>query len=283
MRRAVIVAIVLASLSSACLKEVGDPGTLRVVAAFYPLAETAIRVSEDRAIVDNLTPPGAEPHDIELGPDDVGNIQGAYVILYIGGGFQPALEEAVAQAPQAEALDLLASTGGGDDPHIWLDPVRMQAVVRKIAEIFRAFGPRYGRGADAYADEIAAIDRAYAQGLRSCRSRILVTSHDAFGRLAGRYDLEAHPITGLSPEAEPDPKRLAELRDLVRREGVTTIFTETLVSPAVADTLARETGARTAILDPIEGLTDAQIAAGETYETVMLRNLRALRDGLGCR
>jgi zinc transport system substrate-binding protein len=111
----------------------------------------------------------------------------------------------------------------------------------------------------------------------------MVTSHAAFGYLAARYGLIQQPIAGISPEAEPDPRRLAELADLVRREGVTTVFTETLVSPRVANTLAREAGVHTAVLNPVEGLSPEEVGRGENYVSVMDANLRTLRQALECR
>ena len=123
----------------------------------------------------------------------------------------------------------------------------------------------------------------YREGLAECERRELVTTHDAFGYLADRYELEALPITGLSPEGEPSPQDLESAIDLVEARGVTTVFTEPLLSPEVGETVAREAGATTAVLDPLEGLTDDELARGEDYFSVMESNLDALRAGLGCR
>jgi len=130
---------------------------------------------------------------------------------------------------------------------------------------------------------VATLDDDLAAGLAECTSRTILTSHDAFGWLASRYDLEQHGVAGLEPDAEPDPDRLADLADLAEREGVTTVFTETLVSPRVARTLAREAGGlRTAVLDPLEGLDEERIESGDDYLSVMRDNLAALRKALGC-
>ncbi|HEX6131100.1 MAG TPA: zinc ABC transporter substrate-binding protein, partial [Actinomycetota bacterium] len=160
------------------------------------------------------------------------------------------------------------------------------AVVDRVAEALGEVDPagaaRYrAAAADADAD-LAALDEAFRTGLARCESRLLVVSHAAFGYVADAYDLRQEAVAGTSPEAEPDPQRLAELRSLVREEGVTTVFTEPLVSPAVAETLAAETGATTAVLDPLEGLTAERRTAGEDYGSVMRDNLEALRDGLRC-
>jgi zinc transport system substrate-binding protein len=174
----------------------------------------------------------------------------------------------------------------GPDPHFWLDPMRLadlvDAVADALAELDPGRGAIYRANARTYVDELRALDDAYRAGLASCRSRLIVVSHAAFGYLADAYGLRQEAISGISPESEPDPARLAELRLLVEEEGVTTIFTEGLVSPAVAETLAREAGIDTAVLNPLEGLTSRQLQAGEDYASVMRRNLRALEAALGC-
>jgi zinc transport system substrate-binding protein len=123
----------------------------------------------------------------------------------------------------------------------------------------------------------------YRDGLAHCARRLIVTAHEAFGYLARRYGLRQEGVAGLSPDAEPDPERIAQLTDLARREGVTVVFTEELVSPRIADTLAREAGVHTDVLNPLEGLTDRERRAGANYITVMDDNLRKLRTALDCK
>jgi len=267
------------------------------VASFYPLWEAAHVVGGRHFDVINLTPAGVEPHDLELSPKQLDQILDASVLLYLGKGFQPAVEDAARQR-DGTSVDLLtairaplrAAPAGEEattDPHVWLDPVLMEAIVSSTAEALTRADPSakavFERNAAAYRGRLSALDRGYRTGLAHCDRNEIVTSHAAFGYLAARYGLQQIPITGLSPEAEPDPKRLAQLEDLVRREGITTVFTEELVSPRVADTLARETGVKTAVLSPLEGLTASEQAAGDDYITVMERNLATLREALGCR
>ena len=252
---------------------------VRVVAAFAPLAEVAARVGGDAVEVINLTPAGAEPHDLELGTDAVDTIEDAELVLFVGGGFQPAIEE-VAGRTDGIALDVLPDDAG-DDPHVWLDPTRLATIVEDVRDALRGAQPdeaeAFDANAAAYVDELGALDAELTRGLETCERRVIVTAHAAFGHLSDRYDLEQRAIAGTSPEAEPDPATLARLADEVADEGVTTIFTETLVAPDVAETLAREAGVRTAVLDPIEGLAD-----GATYTSVMRDNLAVLRAALGC-
>jgi zinc transport system substrate-binding protein len=284
--------IVLASafvlLLAACGGGSGNEaaGKRSVVAAFYPLAWAAQQVGGSTVDVQNLTPPGAEPHDVELTPRDVERIQKADVVLYLSHGFQPAVEHAVDGA-RGEVVDVLAGerlrTGVGDeggetDPHVWLDPVRFASVVRLVGEAL----DRPQRAARVAA-RVRALDRRYHDGLAHCARRDLVTTHAAFGYLAARYGLRQVPITGVDPESEPSARALARLVDTVRRDRVRTVFFEKLVSPRLAQTVAREAGVRTAELDPLEGLTRDDLDRGEDYVSVMTRNLRVLRQALGCR
>jgi zinc transport system substrate-binding protein len=249
-----------------------------VVAGLYPLAFAAEQVGGGDVAVRNLTAAGAEPHDLELTPRDVEAILGADLALYVGGGFQPAVEEAVASSdvPAVDVLEGLDLREG--DAHVWLDPLRFAQVVERIGTVLGE-----EEAARELAGKLRALDQELRAGLADCRRRELVTTHDAFGHLAERYGLETIPITGNSPEAEPSPRDLEAVAGLVEERGVTTVFTETLVSPEIAETVAREAGAETADLNPLEGLTEDEVARGEDYFSVMRANLAALREGLGCR
>ena len=276
-----IVVTLLLALAAACDRPGGGAGEgrVRVVAGFAPLAEVARRVGGDAVDVADLTPAGAEPHDLELDTDAVDAIEDADVVLYVGGGFQPAIEE-IAERTDGEALDVLPDDAG-DDPHVWLDPTKLVDIVEAVRDALADAAPddaeAFAANAAEYVDELEALDAELERGLATCERRVIVTAHAAFGHLAERYDLEPRAIAGTSPEAEPDPATLARLADEVADEGVTTIFTETLVAPDVAETLAREAGVRTAVLDPLEG-----VPGGLTYGDVMERNLAALRTALGC-
>jgi zinc transport system substrate-binding protein len=289
------IVLILLSLFAATACGGSDDGGSgeRVIASFYPIAYAAERIAPE-ADVENLTPAGAEPHDLELSPRKVEEIHDADVVLYFGAGFMPALEETV--DGQERAVDLLAGeqlmapaeAHGHDeaeeehaaerDPHVWLDPNRYAAIARKIAD---ALGD--SAAAEALVGDLEELDAEYREGLATCERRQIVTSHAAFGYLADAYGLEQIPLTGVSPEAEPSARAVEDLVDEVREEGATTVFFETLVSPELAETVAREADAETAVLNPLEGLTEDEIKDGADYFTVMRENLAALREALGCR
>ena len=289
---AVGLSLLLGTGLSACGAGTEDAGDerLQVAAAFYPLQWVTAEVAGDRAEVTSLTPPGAEPHDLELGPRDVVTLGEADLVVYLD-GFQPAVDQAVEQEAADSALDVarparlsLVADDQRPDPHFWLDPTRLADVADAVAARLSRTEPGRAEGYEARAARVRAaleaLDDEIANGLARCGSDDLVTSHRAFGYLADRYDLRQVGITGLSPESEPSPGDLAAVAAYVRDNDVRTIFYETLVAPAVAETVARETGAATAVLDPLEGLTDE--SAGDDYLSVMRSNLQTLRRGLGC-
>jgi len=255
-------------------------GKKRVVAAFYPLAFAAEQIGGRDVNVTNLTPSGVEPHDLEASPRDVQRIQSADLVLLLGHGFQPQLESA---AEHGSKVELLLDTPGlrrfeNGDPHVWLDPARFALIVERIGTALHE-----PRSTERLAARVRALAREYRRGLGRCARREIVTSHEAFAYLGQRYGLRQISITGLSPEAEPRPQDLQHVIKIVRQTHATTVFFETLVSPRIADTVARETHTKTAVLNPIEGLTPAQAARGEDYFSLMRGNLRNLRRALGCR
>jgi zinc transport system substrate-binding protein len=271
----IVLILVSAALVAGC--GAGDAGRKSsVIAAFYPLAYAAERIGGARYHVQNLTPPGAEPHDLELTPRQIGRIVNASVVLYLSHGFQPAVSKAVQQGRGIKVDALAGLSQLGNDPHVWLDPILFARIATRI-------GAALHRPASALVADLRKLDRTYRNGLSDCKRREIVTSHAAFGYLAARYGLDQVAITGLTPESEPSPQQLTRVVDIVRRRHATTVFFETLVSSRLAETVAREVGEHTAVLDPIEGLTPDEQKRGDDYLTLMRRNLVALRKALACR
>jgi zinc transport system substrate-binding protein len=280
--RLIIILITLALFAVGCEGSSSSThsGKKEVAAAFYPLAFAAIQIADGEVDVVNLTPPGAEPHQLELTPRDLERIRSADLVLLLGHGFQAQLEDAAGSG--SKVVRLLDTAGlrlfGNNDPHVWLDPLRYSLIAERIGQALDA-----GPAAQRLVARLKALDAEYARGLASCERREIVTSHEAFGYLAERYHLEQIGVMGLSPEAEPTPRDLERVVSLVRETGATTVFSETLVSSRIAQTVARETGARTAVLNPIEGLTASEERSGEDYFSLMRSNLRRLRAALACR
>ncbi|CAB4914156.1 unannotated protein [freshwater metagenome] len=283
MRRIILIALLGFTLASCASQGATPPsGTLRIVAAFYPLQYAAQQVLGDAAAsVSVLTPPGAEPHDIELTPQQAGEVADADLVLYIP-GFQPALDAAV--EGRSNALDVtrniveLPGPSGGTDPHVWLNPLNMTAIGAVIAERL-ATTPGVAAHQQAFSAAMDALNAEWKAGTSSCTQHTLVVSHDAFAYLAAQYGFTQEGIAGLSPDTEPSPARIAEIADLVTTQGITTIYYEALVDPKVAQTIAAETGATTALLDPIEGIVNGSSA---DYVSLMQANLQTIRTGQSC-
>lgn len=273
MRRVLALPLVLALAATGCAKEAGgNDGRITVVAGLYPLAYVARAVGGDRVDVVDLTPPGAEPHDVELAPSQVASIERADVLLLIP-GFQP---EADAAADDGKTLPIEVER---NDPHVWLDPIRLRDIGEALAARLEEADPDGGYR-DRFLNLSAALtrlDSTLALNFAKCRQRDLVTSHAAFGYFAQRYGLTQIGISGLEPDAEPPPGKIAEIARYVRDKKVTTVFFEALVSPDVAQAIARESGARTALLDPIENAPDY----GD-YVIAMQRNMASVAAALGC-
>jgi zinc transport system substrate-binding protein len=317
-RRSVVAAAAAALLLAGCggsdgtAEGVADGGPLTVVAGFYPLEWAASRVGGDRVEVSSLTAPGAEPHDLELTPRDVAGVSDADLLVYLS-GFQSAVDEAAeSQAGDhawdvAEAADLSLTSAGHEheheegepaedehaeegageestDPHFWLDPTRLadvgDALAEQLAELDPDGAATFEQNAAALRADLESLDQELSDALADCTVDTLVSGHDAFGYLADRYGFDVVGITGLSPGAEPSADQLAEISTLVAERAVTTVYTETLVDPSIAETVAAEAGVQTAVLDPLEGLTDE--SAGADYLAVMRANLATLQDGQSC-
>ena len=275
-----------ATLLAGCAALTGGSGTDddKVVAAFYPLAWVTGQVAGGHVDVSNLTQPGGEPHDLELSIRETADVERAGLVVYEK-GFQPSVDAAVDQNAEGDVLDVTDVVDlRPDDPHFWLDPLLMADVADAVADRLSDLDPdhaeEYVANAADVRRELEALDREYADGLADCAIDTIVVNHDAFGYLA-RYGLNVEPIVGLTPDAEPTPADLARLQELVRDDGITTVFAESLSSPKAADSLAADLGVDVAVLDPIEGLSDR--TRDEDYLSLMRQNLARLQEANQCR
>jgi zinc transport system substrate-binding protein len=295
---AILAVLVLAASCASPAASTGS-GRLNVVVAFYPLQYVVEQIGGDQVTVSNLTKPGVEPHDLELTAKQVASVAFADLVFYER-GFQAAVDSAVDEQKPKRVIDAATLvplrttpgfTGEGTtpstsalDPHTWLDPQTMITYASAVAEQLSQTRPEsattFQQRADALIASLKTLDSDFSTGLASCQRTAFVTSHAAFGYLAERYGLEQVGIAGLTPDAEPTPSHIAAVQKIAQEKGVTTIFSETLASPALADALAKDLHLKTDVLDPLEGITSA--SRGTDYPSVMRSNLSALRTADGC-
>ncbi|MBA3490174.1 MAG: zinc ABC transporter substrate-binding protein [Longispora sp.] len=293
---ATLLGAVALSACGATSKPSGDK--LDVVVPAYPFQWVAERIGGDRINVTNLVKPGAEPHDVELTAKQTALITDASLVMYLP-EFQPAVDEAVKQHAKSHAFDIAAveplaeashedehdgdHAHHGKDPHLWLDPTRLATVADTLADRLAGIDPTHADGykdrATALRTELEGLDTEYAARLQTCQRREIVTAHEAFGYLAARYNLTQVGISGLSPDEEPTAQRIAEIITEAKAHNAAVIFTETLISPKIAQTIADGAGVKTQVLDPIESAPKGGTA---DYTDIMRANLSQLTTALGC-
>ncbi|MES9507121.1 metal ABC transporter substrate-binding protein [Streptomyces sp. NPDC000609] len=298
-----LTALTACSSSDAADRKNGDK--LDVVASFYPMQFLAEQIGGKHVSVTTLTKPGVEPHDLELSPRQIGGLTDADFILYLK-GIQPAVDDAIGQSGAKHVVDAAKLTAledhgtetgadehghehhdgeAGADPHIWLDPVKYAEVAKGVGKALEKSDPDhaadYRKNTDALVTKLDGLNTAYENGLKNTATKTFITTHSAFGYLAERYGLTQEGIAGVDPEAEPSPARLSEIHTIAEKNKVTTVFFETLASDRTAKTVAKDTGLRTGVLDPLEGITDK--SKGTDYIEVMRSNLAALEKALGAK
>ena len=279
---------------------------LTVSVSIYPLAHIVEKVAGSFVHVQLITPGGIEPHEYEPTPEDLVNIYQSQGVILNGGGLdvwgekiQSDLKEknipviVMANVLKQEAIQLTQVDAHAGieqiqfDPHMWLDPVLFSKEVDMVADFLSSLDPAHAAdfagNAALYQKELAALDTAYRRGLENCQVRDIIVSHDAFEYLGSEYGFAIHSIAGISPEDEPSAARLAELTRFIKSKKITTVFFESLVSPKLSETLARETGAQSSVLNPIEGLASEEAQAGKNYDILMKENLEALKKAMVCR
>ncbi|WP_420113670.1 metal ABC transporter substrate-binding protein [Pseudactinotalea sp.] len=283
-------AAVLAISASTAACTSPDTDELQVWVSFAPLEYITERVAGPEVHVDNLTAPGADPHSQELSPARVAELGAADLVVYVS-GLQPSTDEAIDQTEPAHVVDTLDAAiadvpGAAEppdpsrDPHFWLDPIRLGLATQQVADALAEIDPdgaaEYQQRAGILIADLEQLDGDFDTALAPCAGATLVTSHEAFGYLAARYDLRQEGISGIDPEVEPSPARLRDVAAIVEETGVRTIYFETAANPAVAEALAADLGVETDVLDPMERPSDPD------YLTVMRTNLAALERGLVC-
>ncbi len=293
---------IAAVLFAGCIQSQSDPPKLQVAASIYPLAFLAQRIGGDKADVLQVVPNGVEPHDYEPTPQQLATAFDSKIMVSDGQGLDPWVEKTRDQFAAKEIAIIVATEGmdllpamedeedkpefGASDPHVWLDPVHMQSVAVRIRDAFIAADPAdadaYRANADALLADLRSLDQRFRASLAHCAKTKVIVSHNAFRYMARRYGFQTLALAGISPDEEPSPKTMAGIIDTAKREKLTVVFFETLVSPKLAEAVAKGAGVRSMILDPLEGLTSDEMANGDTYLTIMARNAKNLSIALEC-
>ncbi|MCZ7399740.1 MAG: metal ABC transporter substrate-binding protein [Candidatus Methanoperedens sp.] len=285
----ILLIVLLVSLIG-CIEQPKSSGKINVVTTFYPMYEFSKRIGGEKTDVSVLVPAGAEPHDWEPGPKDIIRIQSSEIFVYNGAGLEPYVDtlkniesRKLIVVDSSEGIELIKE-GDATDPHIWLDPVLAKYQVETIEKAFIKADPQnsdyYRANAQALMQDMDALDVYISKELAPAKKKVFISSHSAFSYFAERYGLTQIAIAGLSPDVEPSPAKIAEIVGLARENQVKYIFFETLVSPKLSEVIAKEAGAQTLVLNPIEGISEAQIKKGENYFTLMQENVKNLKLAL---
>ncbi len=286
-------------------EKAADDGKLNVMTSFYPVYDFTLKVGGDKVNVKDMVPAGTEPHDWEPGTRDIAALEEADVFVYSGAGMEHWTEDVIKSLNNKELIIVEASNGislreghgeeeeeegeeehdhGEFDPHVWLDPQNAKKEMENIKDALVKADPDnkdyYESNYKTYSEKLDELDQSFKDTLAAVPNKSIVVSHEAYGYLCAAYGLTQMGIEGLAPDSEPDPARMAEVIDFVKENNVKTIFFEELASPKVAEAIAKETGAKTEVLNPIEGLSDEELKAGEDYISVMEKNLAALKEAL---
>lgn len=286
----ILLTILLVSLTG-CIEQPKTGEKVNVVTSFYPLYEFSKRIGGDKAEVSILLPAGAEPHDWEPGPQDIIKIESAEIFVYNGAGLEPYVDKIITKTESrklvvvdsSEGIELIKE-GNMPDPHIWLDPVLAKQQAEAIEKAFIKADSKnsdyYRANALALEQDLDALDANISKELAPAKKKVFITSHTAFGYFAKRYGLTQIAIAGLSPDIEPSPAKIAEIVRIAKENEVKYIFFETLVSPRLSEVIAKEAGAQTLVLNPIEGLSRTDMEQGKNYFTLMRENLENLKIAL---
>jgi len=300
-----IIALLAACGANNAAENEGE-GKITVYTSFYTMYDFTVKIGGGRVTVTNMIPSGTEPHDWEPSPKAVAGLSMADLFIYNGGGMESWAEKVIQSVNNPELHIVETSKGliqesaetagiiaGGDgkghsdgasDPHIWLNPMlakkQMEAIRDGLVQVDPSNREYYESNFNLYSARLDELDKAYREAVKSFSKKEIVVSHEAFGYLCEAYGLKQLAIEGIAGESEPTPAKMAELIDFVKEHDVKVIFFEELASPKTAEAIAMETGVKTAMLNPLEGLGEESIKAGKDYFSVMEENLEALKEAL---
>ena len=288
-------------------ENIGESGTkkMAVYTSFYTLYDFTIKIGGDKIDLVNIVPSGTEPHDWEPSPKDIKNLENADVLIYNGMGMEPWVGKVLNSLKNKKLVPVETAKGIEQiknerteiddkaknsiaepvfDPHVWLNPINAKKQMEAIRSALSTADPSnkdyYDKNYSEYSTRLDELDKKFKEASLNFKKKEIVVSHQAFGYLCDAYELNQVAIEGLSAESEPTPARMAEIIKYVREHKVKVIFFEELLSPKVAQAIAKATGAVTEMLNPFEGLNDEDIKAGKDYFSVMEANLSTLKKAL---
>ncbi len=291
MLMAVIVAGCTACGQNATKNTVDDAGKIKVMTSFYTMYDFAQKIGGENVEITNMVPAGTEPHDWEPSAIDIRNMEDADVFIYNGAGMEHWAEDILKSLDNSDLITVEASEGvelikeeKENDPHVWLDPENAKIEMEHIKDAFieedKDNADDYNENYETYSKQLDELDAEFKETLSQTTNKDIIVAHEAFGYLCKAYGLNQIAIEGLMPDSEPDPARMEEIIQLAKKKKINTIFFEELVSPKVANTIAKEIGAKTEVLNPLEGLSEEQMDAGEDYFSVMRTNLQEIKNAL---
>lgn len=173
---------------------------------------------------------------------------------------------------------------GDFDPHTWVSPKNARIEAKNIKDALVKADEKnkdyYEENFKKFDNDLKALDDEFSSEISKLPNKTVVVQHEAYGYMMRDYGLKQKGIQGLSPDSEPDPSRMKEIVNFAKANNVKVIFFEELISPKVAQTIAKEVGAEAKVLNPVEGLTKEQLDKGEDYISVMKQNLQELKNAL---
>lgn len=271
---------------------------LKISASFYPLVFFAEEIGKDKVDVSNITPAGAEPHDYEPSGRDIANIMNSRLLILNGLGLEAWGNDVQKNIDQSQtsvitvgdtlvSRQIIENGVNSIDPHVWLSPVMAEQIVDSITRAMISADSKdeivFISNASSLKMRLSELDQEYRAGLRNCTQKNIITSHAAFGYVGNNYGFGQQSIAGLSPDSEPSTRQMADITNYAKSNNVRYIFFESLVNPKLSQAVASETGAQILVLNPLEGLTPADIREQKDYFSEMRSNLTNLTLALECK
>lgn len=274
---------------------------LTVIASFYPIYDFTKNVAGDRANVSVLVPETLDVHEFDPTPSDIQRVSSADILVINGAGLEPWVPSLLAAVnkPSLKAVDTSVGitllqvspefqrSNRTIDPHIWLDPVNAKTQVANIANALEAADPAnaqyYAANAASYEAKLDALNAEIVKNTTSTKTKIFITFHEAFAYYAKRYNLTQISIQGPFQE-EPTPSDIQNIVNTINKYHLRYVGYESLENPAIPQAISGQTNATLILMDPIEGLTPADKAAGLDYISLLrmdTQNIVKALDNVG--